>query len=212
MIPDSNTIALVSVIVTGSAAVVTPSLVAWRDSTIEKRRFMNERTTSDLAELRAIFDETAMRLGDVISALDVTGPLGHEDRFLLLLEHRQELLRDLGRIAVRLGSDDGALLAAEDALNSLELLLPLLDPASQETGVTQSIVSAYERFDQAREEFYDAAQRRVGSTIEGPRREYPWDTEIGRLDRLKDALWRIRHRRRLNEHEPLEGDESDVDP
>ena len=193
---DPNTIALVSVVVTGCTAVFAPVVAAWRDGAREKRRFRHERTISDLTELRTLLDETAARLGEVIAVLDVRDGIQPEQRFALLVEHRRLLLRDLGRIAVRLGSDDPALLVAEDATTSVERLVRLLSPHDDDASDPfEAIVEAYEDLDRAREDFYDAAERVVGARVE--RTSDPWTIEPSRTERMADGLWRLRRRRTL---------------
>jgi hypothetical protein len=199
VVASGNTIALVSVVVTGTTAVLAPVVATWREAARERRRFSQERASGDLGELRTLLDGTAALLGDVISTLEISEGLAPEERFRLLLRYRRALLRDSGRIAVRLGSNDRALLAVTDATFAVERLVPLLDPASRETGIVDAILEAYQDFDSAREGFYDAAQLLVGSRVE--RWEDPFERDPTMRQRVGDAIWRWRRARGQTERD-----------
>lgn len=209
VMPDGNTIALVSVIATGTTAVLVPILVGWTDARRERRRLRHEREITDVSELRALLDETATKLGDVLARLSVTSETSLDEMHRKLLEDWAELLRLSGRVAVRIGSDHPAYHACESATTEVERLAHLLDPGREEPSDLQDrITESYESFDHAREDFYDAAQRVIGSRIEhdaeGPfdrlmREEWTW------RERLDSWWYRRRIDRQLRKRDAGEG-------
>lgn len=184
MPPDANTIALVSVILTGSTAVLAPAFTGWRD----RRRYVHEREASDVAELRSLLDEAAGVLGDVLDALSIDSGATAEDRFRQLTRDRASLFRLSGRIAMRLGSHHPVFHACESATTAVEQLVRLLDDATPEgPGLQEQILARYESFDSARDDFFDAAERVIGARIKHDARgvlERAFDGDLTPRERL----------------------------
>jgi prefoldin subunit 5 len=66
--PSAETVAIVSVAVSGAVGIGTPLLASRRESQQEERRFRNERLTKDLDELREVLDNAAEGLSTYIDA------------------------------------------------------------------------------------------------------------------------------------------------
>ena len=193
---DANTIALVSVVVTGTTAIVAPAVSAWGQRRTEHRRRVSDREDRDIAELRALLDEIAAALSDVLWQLSSVGKERDEDRFQELFDHWRHLLRLAGRLAMRLGSDHPAVLDCETAATYSRFVV-MFDPHDSplthrvldaETASLEAlIVESYEEFDAAREDFYESCALLVGSPV-AARKAGPltvtW-SRSGRLARLR---------------------------
>jgi hypothetical protein len=61
-VPDASTVAIVSVVVSGTTAIVVPLVTGGLESRREERRFERERVTKDFDELRDFLDEMTQKL------------------------------------------------------------------------------------------------------------------------------------------------------
>jgi hypothetical protein len=123
---SSTTIAIAGIAVAGLSTVLAPVTSSWLEGRREARRFEHEQHLRDIADLRQLFDEALVvldRLSDSVAAMSgdaltksiADGRLAWE-RFYA---DRREAERQRARLAVRLGSLDGATHAIERGVRAL---------------------------------------------------------------------------------------------
>lgn len=177
--PDSSTVALVSVVVAGVTAIAAPALTGGIEGRREARRAERERRSADLLDLRDLLDEMAVALEEArLGVRRIRRIIGGFDEWTEELA-REELLRFIGagrdvtrlraRIMVRLGAthevaeESGAAVAT---LRRLALMLEdALDPARSNLDIAL-IDELEQRFVAACDAYLDAAMAVVGSDFD----------------------------------------------
>lgn len=183
MPPDAETIALVSVVVTGVTAVGVPVVNAVAAAKADARRYRHEREARDLDELRDLLDDAALSIsGYIATAIALESAHGTvSDREPPLLPHaeaRLNAMRDAAsqshtlnrRLVIRLGREHRAVTALglclkrlDEAMGAVSTDLALDVPREKEDPVV--LVARRMSWHEAHEHFLDVACELVGSPI-----------------------------------------------
>jgi hypothetical protein len=103
-VADATTVALVSVVVTGTTAIAVPVVNGVVESRREQRRFEHERITKDFDDLRDLLDEMTAKVYAHLRELSFYVDPSRKDEAALAAEDRlKELHQLVSRLQIRLG-------------------------------------------------------------------------------------------------------------
>jgi hypothetical protein len=174
--PSSNTIALVAVVGSTSAAISVPLINGVFQRAIDRRRYRHEREAKDLDELRAMLDHAAQSAFEFTGLLILFEQLAAMDHRSLgerrqeLTEMRSTLYTTNARFVIRRGREDDVVKAFGRWLGSVDRVLADFDRiwvphgAPVVYGDDELELLAKDHWE-AYEGFLDAAQALVGSTL-----------------------------------------------
>ena len=175
--PEDRRLALAAVIVTGAVGLGAPvfSMIAARE--VQEDALQANRSQSDLAELRGVFDVTAAQVPQLQVAAQAVGdawrPSGRSDwrtptferRFRQFQSRVDEMRRNYYRLRLRLGSSAEPVLALDRLYKEAIGLLELLDQRPHESSY-EAAERRYRQIRSSRDDFLLSATELVGSEVD----------------------------------------------
>jgi hypothetical protein len=170
--PGTNTVALVSVVVAGTSAVVAPGLAGLLDLRRERWRTRRDRKVGDLVDLRVLLDEMAVafeearlavrRIRRLLGGNDPGGATAVRAAWEGFASEGQRITRLRARTMVRLGAEHAVVVRSDAAVRAMRQLSNCF-----ERSIDRSPTAVpWTRLDELEQQLIDASDAYVDAAVD----------------------------------------------